>query len=119
MKVHPPLATALLALGVLNGCGSNGPRTLGSMPLGTATNIAAAMAQAKGTTVTVEGIMVEKCPVAGCWFVLRDDSGTVRVDTKQAGFVVVDLPLHSRVTVSGTLSSHGGETALAATGLRR
>src|SRR4051794_9330890 len=33
-------------------------------------------------SVVVQGEMIEKCPVAGCWFVLKDRTGVVRVDTK-------------------------------------
>jgi uncharacterized protein YdeI (BOF family) len=109
----------VLALGLLAGCGSSGPETLGVAPTGAATNIAAALARPKGATVTVEGEIIEKCPVAGCWFVIRDATGTVRVDTKQAGFVVVDVPLHAHVTVSATVAANGEEPGLAAVGLRR
>ncbi len=109
----------VLGLGLLVGCSSGGSETLGVAPTGAATNIAAALAQPKGAPVTVEGEIVEKCPVAGCWFVLRDATGTVRVDTKQAGFVVVDVPLHAHVTVSATVAAHGEEPGLAAVGLRR
>ncbi len=68
-------------------------------------------------TVTLRGEMVEKCPVAGCWFKLRDQTGIVRVDTKAAGFVVSDVSLHTQMTVQGKVVP-GGETQIAATGLR-
>jgi uncharacterized protein YdeI (BOF family) len=61
--------------------------------------------------------MVEKCPVAGCWFRLRDHTGTIKVDTKSAGFVVVDVPLEQKMTVAGTVTSDGDEVVLAATGV--
>lgn len=54
--------------------------------------------------VTLTGEMVEKCPTAGCWFDLKDGTGTVRVDTKNAGFVMTEVPLHTKMTVSGTVS---------------
>ena len=54
--------------------------------------------------VTLKGEMVERCPTAGCWFDLKDGTGKVRVDTKNAGFVMTEVPLHSQVTVSGTVS---------------
>ena len=75
---------------------------------------------AKGETarqVTVQGEMVEKCPVAGCWFKLRDKTGVIRVDTKAAGFVVSDVPLHTQMTVQGKIVP-GTESQVAATGLR-
>jgi hypothetical protein len=62
----------------------------------------------------VAGEVVEKCPVAGCWFDLRDESGTIRVDTKNAGFVVLDVPLHTRMTVAGRVRTKGEEPQLEA-----
>jgi uncharacterized protein YdeI (BOF family) len=61
--------------------------------------------------------MVEKCPVAGCWFVLRDAGGEIKVDTKSAGFVISDVPLNTEVTVAGT-ADFGGERRIIATGLK-
>ena len=68
--------------------------------------------------VTVDGVMIEKCPVAGCWFRLRDGTGVIKVDTKSAGFVVVDVPLKSRVTVAGRVLVEGDEIVIEATGVR-
>jgi uncharacterized protein YdeI (BOF family) len=67
--------------------------------------------------VVVQGTMIEKCPVAGCWFMLRDESGVIRVDTKAAGFVVTNVPLGTTVTVAGTLPDKGVRR-VSATGLR-
>ena len=67
--------------------------------------------------VALQGVMVEKCPVAGCWFMLRDKSGVIKVDTKAAGFVVTNVPLGTTVTVAGTLPNKG-ERRVSATGLR-
>ena len=66
--------------------------------------------------MVLRGEMIEKCPVAGCWFKLRDSSGVVRVDTKTAGFVVSDVPLHTRVTVQGKIVP--GARQFAASGIR-
>jgi hypothetical protein len=62
--------------------------------------------------------MIEKCPVAGCWFRLQDPTGTIKVDTKSAGFVVVDVPLQSQVIVAGKVVAEGSDVVLEATGLR-
>jgi len=62
--------------------------------------------------------MFEKCPVAGCWLRVRDETGTIKVDTKSAGFVVVDVPLNSKVTVMGKVINEGGEVSLEAEGLQ-
>lgn len=67
---------------------------------------------------TVSGIIVEKCPQAGCWFDLRDDSGTLRVSTKDAGFTVLDVPLGTRVRVAGRLTGSGPDASLNATGVQ-
>jgi hypothetical protein len=62
--------------------------------------------------------MIEKCPEAGCWFVLKDDTGTIKVDTKTAGFVVVDVPLNRPLTVVGQVITNGTEVQVAASGVR-
>jgi len=67
--------------------------------------------------VTLHGTMIEKCPVAGCWFMLRDKTGVIKIDTKGAGFVVSSVPLNTEVTVRGTLMTTG-ERRIAATGMR-
>ena len=79
--------------------------------------IEALSSERKAAPVIVRGEMIEKCPVAGCWFVLKDKTGVVRVDTKAAGFVVTDVPLHSQMTVAGTLTP-GAQPGIAATGIR-
>ena len=62
--------------------------------------------------------MIEKCPVAGCWFRLRDVSGSIKVDTKLAGFVVVNVPLETKMTVAGKIVAEGDDVAIEATGIR-
>lgn len=69
------------------------------------------------TPVTVQGRIIEKCPVAGCWFMLRDKTGMIKVDTKEAGFVVTDVPLNTMATVTGTFKEVG-ERRIAAAGMR-
>ena len=49
---------------------------------------------------------------------LRDADGTIKVDTKNAGFVVVNVPLRSTVTVAGRVITNGTERFIDATGLR-
>jgi len=62
--------------------------------------------------------MLEKCPVAGCWFRLQDRTGIIKVDTKLAGFVVVNVPLESKVTVAGKVAADGDQIVIEATGIR-
>jgi len=40
------------------------------------------------------------------------------VDAKSAGFVVLDVPLQTTMTVGGRITRDGGEKMLDATGLR-
>ena len=56
--------------------------------------------------------------MAGCWFSIRDDTGTIKIDTKAAGFVVLDVPLGTTVTVSGKVARDGQDRLVEATGLR-
>jgi uncharacterized protein YdeI (BOF family) len=114
-----PVAIAALAASLALGAGCRrAEQVLGAPPPGNVTPVAAVRAAAPGAVVTVRGALVEKCPVAGCWFDVRDPSGTLRVDTKSAGFVVLDLPLETTVTVSGRVARQGAERILDATGLR-
>jgi len=100
------------------GCSSAAPHTLGT-PVGSLTPVAVRSlpSQKAAAPVVVEGEMIEKCPVAGCWFVLRDKTGVVRVDTKGGGFVVSEVPLHARVIVAGAVTP-GAQPGIAATGVR-
>jgi hypothetical protein len=68
--------------------------------------------------VTVQGVVIEKCPVAGCWFRIADETEVIKVDTKTGGFVITDIPLQTKVVVSGKVAQEGDETILEATGLR-
>jgi uncharacterized protein YdeI (BOF family) len=66
------------------------------------------------TPVVAHGTMVEKCPLAGCWFVLRDQSGTIKVDLKATKQTVVNIPLNSEVTVEGTVAADGSNKIIRA-----
>jgi uncharacterized protein YdeI (BOF family) len=113
-----------LSLALVLGCRPAGSTVLGTTPAGSSTSISALIAADApsstnaNTAVRLQGAMVEKCPVAGCWFKLRDATGTLKVDTKFAGFVVLDVPLNTTVSVAGRLEEQGKERVLVATGLR-
>jgi hypothetical protein len=62
--------------------------------------------------------MTEKCPVAGCWFTMKDSTGTIRIDTRTANFVVVDVPLKSQLLVSGRVIKNGDTREIEASGIR-
>jgi uncharacterized protein YdeI (BOF family) len=102
----------------LSGCHGAAPHSLGTaIAESPVVAVQALAARTPHSPVVVEGEMIEKCPVAGCWFVLKDKTGVVRVDTKAAGFVVTEVPLHTRLTVAGTLTP-GTQPGMAATGIR-
>jgi uncharacterized protein YdeI (BOF family) len=100
----------------LVGCGRG--NILGQSPAGQVKSVAAASEMPPSTSVTVRGTMVEKCPIAGCWFILQDKTGTVKVDTKAGEFVVLTVPLQKKILVSGVVVSNGAEVMIQATGLR-
>ena len=81
----------------LSGCGSRPETTRGAaLPAVAISNVVQLTQVERTKPVLLRGEMIDKCPVAGCWFMLRDKTGIVRVDTKAAGFVVSDVPLHTR-----------------------
>ena len=100
------------------GCGKPDGKILGKAPEGEERTILAVRAGDTPPQVTLAGMMIEKCPVSGCWFRLRDNSGTIKVDTKSAGFAVVNVPLETKLTVSGKIVAEGNEIAIEATGIR-
>ena len=108
---------ALTLLLLLNGC-SRSPGLLGAFAPGPVLSIGAVRSAATAQAVNVKGTLVEKCPVAGCWFYLQDESGRIKVDTKTAGFVVLDVPVGTKVEVSGTVLRDGNEALLGAQGLK-
>jgi uncharacterized protein YdeI (BOF family) len=104
---------------LFTGCLDRKPKILGTEFDGNGVPVATARRSDAGSRLIVRGTMTEKCPEAGCWFMLRDESGVIKVDTKDAGFVVVDVPLQMSVTVAGRVGTNSvGERLLKATGLR-
>ena len=108
---------AALPVLLLTGCGAKQTNVLGKAPDAQAPTTVRLLSAKAGTVVTLQGEMVEKCPVAGCWFMLRDKTGIVRVDTRQGGFVVSEVPLHTIMTVSGAVAA-GTEPSVKASGVR-
>ncbi len=107
----------LMGAFILVGCGASHPRILGQPPEELPRSIALARSIPQTQLATVRGVMIQKCPAAGCWFILRDQTGTIKVDTKAAGFVVVDVPLQTTLTVTGKVMPDGDEKILRASGL--
>lgn len=97
------------------GCSKHG--TLGAFEDGERLTIQEARVITNGA-VSLYGRIVEKCPVAGCWFYLDDGTGRMKVDTKAAGFVVLDVPIGRKVEVRGKIDRSGDDTEIAADGVR-
>jgi len=109
---------SLICLLVAAGCQKPQGTGLGKTPQGELRTILSVKAGNTPPHVTVGGVMIEKCPVAGCWFRLRDGTGVIKVDTKSARFVVVNVPLDSQMTVAGKAVAEGDEVMIEATGIR-
>jgi uncharacterized protein YdeI (BOF family) len=112
------LPAVILICLLFAGCSRSHGTVLGKAPEGKSQTI---LAVRDGTTppeVVLSGVMIEKCPTAGCWFRLKDSTGVLKVDTKNAGFVVVDVPLESTVVVAGKVVADGNDVQLEATGVR-
>jgi uncharacterized protein YdeI (BOF family) len=119
IKLFNTKFTLVGLLFLIAGCGKAPETTLGVRSAAASTMTVKELANApKAQKVTLHGEMIEKCPVAGCWFRLRDRTGVIKVDTKPAGFVVVNVPLESTVTVAGKVVTAGDEVVIEATGIR-
>ena len=111
---------------LLAGCGQKQELIRGAAPTGNIVTVhdvtqpsalKATKARQNIGSFVLRGEMIEKCPIAGCWFKLRDATGVIKVDTKAAGFVVSDIPLHTQMTVQGRIVS-STDTEVAAAGIR-
>lgn len=100
----------------LTGCAPKG-KVLGKAPEARPGTVLAIHSGDAPATLTLEGQMVEKCPQAGCWFRLDDGTGLIKVDTKNAKFVVTKVPLQTKVKVEGKIVYDGSEPQLQASGL--
>lgn len=111
------LSICLVALAAA-GCSKQKGTVLGKAPQGEPQTVLAVREGITPAGLTLRGAMIEKCPTAGCWFLIADRTGALKVDTKNAGFVVTTIPLQTEVTVSGKIVYEGSEPVLEATGLR-
>jgi uncharacterized protein YdeI (BOF family) len=106
-------ATVLLA-----GCSGRATKVLGVLGQSDAISVGTVASTPPDAAIVVRGTMTEKCPVAGCWFMLRDATGTIKVDTKSAGFAVVDIPLRTELIVAGRITTNGAQRIIEASGIR-
>jgi len=112
------LVVVVSILVLIAGCHRQQGTVLGKAPSGDVQTILAVRAGDTPPQVTLSGSLVEKCPVAGCWFRLRDSTGEIKVDTKSAGFVVAAVPLETKMTVTGKITDTGDEVIIEASGIR-
>src|SRR5262245_19259473 len=108
----------VLLVSFVAGCHRQGGVVMGKAPKGESKTILAVKAGDTPPQVILTGEMIEKCPAAGCWFRLRDETGSIKVDTRASGFVVVNVPLNAKVVVAGKVVADGNDTAIQATGIR-
>lgn len=108
------LVAPLLSL-LLIGCGKPESQLLGK-ELTDATYSSVATLKTTTVPVLLTGTVAEKCPTAGCWFRLKDDTGIVKVQLANAGFTITDVPQGAPVKVFGSYDKESGEVE--ATGLR-
>src|SRR5690349_21898395 len=107
------LLIALLAVGC-----RRSSATLGQPPEGAPRTVASLKGAKIAEPVVLSGSMIEKCPVAGCWFRLQDQTGIIKVDTRAAGFVVANVPVKSKMLVAGKVIADGDSYSIEATGVR-
>lgn len=119
LRVRRLAGISLIYLLLASGCGKKTQgRLLGKAPEGEPASILSVRAGNTPPRVILHGVIIEKCPTAGCWFRLRDGTGVIKVDTKSAGFVVVNVPLETKVTVAGKVIPDGDDVQIEATGIR-
>ena len=78
-------------------------------------NILADPAKFDGKIVKVKGKIVEECP-SGCWFTLKDDSGTMYVNIHPNNFVIPQASGRT-AAVEGKIEKKGPKTSLIGSGV--
>lgn len=112
---HAKRAILLPILLLLAGCAQMQPAVLGVRPVDAKPTPIASLKPSQAPQ-TIAGTMIDKCPIAGCWFRVKDNTGVVKVDTKNAGFVVSSIPLGTHVVVAGKYRA-GDDCELLASGM--
>ena len=111
-------SAVLILMLIATGCRPSSGTVLGRITDGEVRSIQSVKSGNTSAPVVLQGVMIEKCPVAGCWFRLQDGTSMIKVDTKSAGFVVVNVPLKTRMTVAGKIVRTDSEVEIEATGVR-
>ena len=124
--VAPVIVVVLLAAGIwyltrpqVESYGGTSAKSMAAAPTAAATaaqvNIGEIEPSHVGRRVAFEGTIVKECPHSGCWAVIEDSSGQIRIDTNPGGFA---LPLRregSKVRVVGqVIEKENGDLEIAA-----
>ena len=80
-----------IVLIALVGCSSNQSHKMGTVDLASNEVTVKSMPTSPGT-VKLSGVMIDKCPVSGCWFHLKDKTGIIKVDLKATNFTSTPIP---------------------------
>lgn len=102
--ITPIIIVALLVAGIWYVARPQEPASGGATAAFTdeaVTPIAQITREQDGQSVTIEGAIEQVCPTTGCWAIVKDDTGQIRIDTQAGGFT---LPLRSggsRIKVQG------------------
>ncbi len=119
MNIKPlvtPLIVAVLVVGAVWFLARKPAEQLGNTDGGAAVvAIGEINPELVGQTVAIEGTIEQECPHSGCWAVIKDATGSIRIDTQKGGFA---LPLHregSHVRVVGAVVlTEGGDVEISA-----
>lgn len=68
-----------------------------------------------GKTIRVEGKIIRECP-SGCWFYLKDDTGTIYVNILPSGFAIPQK-VGAKAVVEGKLESKEGRIEIVGKGV--
>lgn len=66
-------------------------------------------------TIRVEGKIIRECP-SGCWFYLKDDTGTIYVNILPSGFAIPQK-VGAKAVVEGKLESKEGRIEIVGKGV--
>jgi hypothetical protein len=85
-------------------------------PLPAKASFVRALAQ-RSSTLMVEGVVVDRCPLFGCWMIVRDETGPLFVDLAPEGLRADALAPGTRVRVTGRIGpTREGNIGFVATG---
>lgn len=65
-----------------------------------------------GETVAIHGEITLMCQTTGCWAVVRDETGEIRIDTQKGGFALPPRSVGSHIDVVGEVELTENRTPL-------